>query len=141
MNQNKLTTQQELDRIHLRFLKVTDDKKLTEILNKLLPSILSVYFEVDFENVAAFQDNGKFKPLEEIMAHLLMRVRNSKGAVRVPMGKLLNIFGSAQYTAFHNQNMKSHANDRIFEFIFAQYPFMMGADLSLIAAEVLKPIV
>ena len=69
---------------------------------KLLPSILSVYFEADFENVAAFQDNGKFKPLEEIMAHLLMRVQNSKGAVKVPMSKLFDIFSSAQYTAFQN---------------------------------------
>lgn len=98
---------------------MTDDKKLSEILNKLLPNILSVYFEPDFENLVAFQDNAKFKPLEEIMDHLLMRVSNSKGAVKVPMGKLLDLFSSAQYAAFRNHNMKSHANGRIFEFIFA----------------------
>lgn len=93
---------------------------------KLLPNILSVYFEVDFENVAAFQDNGKFKALEEIMAHLLMRVQNSKGAVKVPVSKLFDLFSSPAYASFQNQNMKSHAKNRIFDFVFAQYPFMIG---------------
>ena len=43
----KLTTCEELERTHLRFLKVTDNKKLSTIMDKLLPTILSVYFEQD----------------------------------------------------------------------------------------------
>ena len=31
------TTIEELERVHLRFIKVTDDNKLTDILSKILP--------------------------------------------------------------------------------------------------------
>ena len=37
---SKITTCAELERVHLRFLKVPDNKKLSEILSKLLPSII-----------------------------------------------------------------------------------------------------
>lgn len=94
MSQKKITTQQELERVHLRFLKVNDDKKLSDILFKLLPNILCVYFEEDFENVVASSDNVKLKALEEIVTHLMMRAQNSKGQVKVPLSKLIDIFSS-----------------------------------------------
>ena len=50
--QPKITTIAELERTHLRFLKVQDHKKLSDILAKLLPSILLIYFEQDLENIA-----------------------------------------------------------------------------------------
>ena len=63
----KITTCAELERVHLRFLKVPDNLKLSEILTKLLPSILSIYFEPDFHNLAASSllESPKMKALEE----------------------------------------------------------------------------
>jgi hypothetical protein len=54
---NKITLASELERTHLRFLKVPDNKKLSAILDKLLPSILSIYFEDDLENIVPGHDN------------------------------------------------------------------------------------
>ena len=48
---SKITTKDELERTHLRFLKVQDNKKLSEILNKLLPNMVAVHFESDLEGV------------------------------------------------------------------------------------------
>jgi len=53
-----------------------------------------VYFEEDFENVVASSDNVKLKALEEIVTHLMMRAQNSKGQVKVPLSKLIDIFSS-----------------------------------------------
>jgi len=40
----------QLENIHLRFINVKDDKKLTEILSKILPNLLYVYLENDLVN-------------------------------------------------------------------------------------------
>lgn len=99
----KLTTKEELERVHLRFLKVPDNQRLAGIMTKLLPSILQIYFESDFENLSpeAFQQSPKLKALEEVVSHLLLKTNNSKGEVRVPFDSLLNIFHSQRYLSFH----------------------------------------
>ena len=65
----KITTKEELERVHLRFLKVNDNKKLSDILAKLLPNIVAVYFDSDLEDVMlpVGNDNPKLKALEEII--------------------------------------------------------------------------
>ena len=119
MSQQKITLCAELERVHLRFLKVPDNKKLSDILNKLLPNILMIYLEPDLENEAMSLENPKIKALEEIVNHLMQKVANSKGEVKVPFAKLLAIFSSDAYLRFTNGNIKAHAKNKIFDFIFA----------------------
>ena len=56
---SKITTTAELERVHHRFLKVPDNQKLSDILGKLLPNILKIYFENDLINVAMSQEVPK----------------------------------------------------------------------------------
>jgi len=123
---SKLTTSAELERIHLRFLKVPDNKKLSDILAKLLPNILCIYFESDFANLAVenLKENAKFKALEEITSHLMMKTTNSKGEVKIPFAKLIDILHGDAYLSFSNQHVKTHGKNRIFDFVFAQYGHM-----------------
>jgi len=99
---SKITTKEELERVHLRFLKVHDNKKLSEILGKLLPNIVSVYFENDLEGVAMplANDNPKLRALEETISHLKTRVSNSKGEVTVPLPRLIDVFSSTAFSQF-----------------------------------------
>jgi hypothetical protein len=100
----KITTCAELERVHLRFLKVPDNLKLSEILSKLLPSILSIYFEPDFHNLAASSllESPKMKALEEVINHLITKTNNSKGGVKIPIAKLLDLFHSEAYLGCKN---------------------------------------
>lgn len=101
MNQ-KITLCSELERVHLRFLKVPNAAKLSDILAKLLPNILMIYFEPDMENEAMSLDQPKIKAIEEIVNHLMMKVTNSKGEVKIPFCKLIEIFSSDVYLNFAN---------------------------------------
>jgi hypothetical protein len=121
---SKITTTTELERVHLRFLKVPDNQKLSEILGKLLPNILKIYFENDLINAVMSQDNPKIKALEEIVNHLLMKVMNSKGEVKIPFAKLIDIFDSDVYFHFQNPQIKAHGKNRIFDFLFASYKYL-----------------
>jgi hypothetical protein len=100
----KLTTTEELERVHLRFLKVPNNQKLSQILAKLLPNMLEIYFEEDFQNMApsAIQDSPKFKALEETMSHLALKTTNAKGEVKIPFASLINIFHSEKFLAVHS---------------------------------------
>ena len=120
----KITLCSELERVHLRFLKVPTAQKLSDILAKLLPNILMIYFEPDMENVAMSLDQPKIKAIEEIVNHLMMKVTNSKGEVKIPFLKLIEIFSSDVYSNFANQNVKAHGKNRIFDFIFASYAYL-----------------
>ena len=141
MTQIKLTASEELERIHLRFLKVPDNKKLSEILGKLLPGILSIYFEADLENLAveSLKDNKKFKALEEVVNHLMMKTTNSKGEVKIPFSKLIDILHGDQFLSFSNPHVKAHGKNRIFDFVFAQYGYL-EKDLSLDMENIFVPI-
>ena len=46
------------------------------------------------------QENPKIKALEEIVNHLVMKVMNSKGEVKIPFAKLIDIFDSDVYFHF-----------------------------------------
>ncbi|CDW80673.1 proteasome-associated protein ecm29 homolog [Stylonychia lemnae] len=108
----------ELERIHLRFINVKDDLKLTEILSKILPNMINVFFEHDLTN--ADLQNPKIQALEQILNHLVMRVKNSQ-QVNPPWNLLIDIFNQDAYQNFENVNVKRHAQTRIFEFIFESY--------------------
>ena len=120
----KITLCSELERVHLRFLKVPTAQKLSDILAKLLPNILMIFLEPDMENIAMSLDQPKIKALEEIVNHLMMKVTNSKGEVKIPFLKLIEFFNSDIYLNFANQNVKAHAKNRIFDFIFASYAYL-----------------
>jgi hypothetical protein len=99
--QQKITTIDELERVHLRFIKVNDNKRLTDILSKILSSMLLVYLEADMDNVGPADLEGghaKVKALEDIMNHLTSKVKNSQGAVMPPVVNLLRIFSSPIFT-------------------------------------------
>jgi hypothetical protein len=71
MSQGKITLCAELERVHLRFLRVPDNKKLSDIMAKLLPNILSIYFEWDLVNEAMNPEQPKIKGIENIVNHLM----------------------------------------------------------------------
>jgi hypothetical protein len=99
--QHKITTIDELERVHLRFIKVNDNKRLTDILGKILSSMLLVYLEADMTNIGPADLEGghpKIKALEDILNHLTSRVKNSQGAVMPPVVNLLKIFVSPAFT-------------------------------------------
>jgi hypothetical protein len=48
---SQLTTIESLERTLLRFIQVKDGAKLTEILGKLLPNIINIFFEVDLLSI------------------------------------------------------------------------------------------
>ena len=50
MASNNLTSVEKLTGIYLRFIKVTDEKRLSDILAKILPNLIMVYFEADLLN-------------------------------------------------------------------------------------------
>jgi hypothetical protein len=127
----------------MRFLKVPDNAKLSTILDKLLPNILAIYFEPDFNNLPAHGalENAKLKALEEVVSHLMMKVSNSKGEVTVPLTKLIRIFHGDAYVGFENSNIKAHARNKIFDFIFAQYGHLsleIGPDMNAIFLPILN---
>lgn len=64
------------------------------------------------------------KALEEIINHLIVKTNNSKGDVKIPISKLLDIFHSETYLEFKNMAVKQHGKNRIFDFIFSQYAYM-----------------
>ena len=57
------------------------------------------------------QEHPKIKHIEEIITHLLMKVTNSKGEVKVPFAKLIQIFSSDAYLSF--TNLRGPANTAI----------------------------
>ena len=64
------------------------------------------------------------KALEETVSHLMSKVTNSKGGVKIPLAKLIEIFHSDNYLSFTNLHVKSHGKNRIFDFIFASYKYI-----------------
>ena len=48
----------------------------------------------------------------------------SKGEVKIPFLKLIEIFSWDVYSNFANQNVKAHGKNRIFDFIFASYAYL-----------------
>jgi uncharacterized protein (DUF608 family) len=70
------------------------------------------------------QEHPKIKHIEEIITHLLMKVTNSKGEVKVPFAKLIQIFSSDAYLSFTNQSVKNHGRSRVLDFIFAYYAYL-----------------
>jgi hypothetical protein len=51
---------------------------------KLLPNILSIYFEWDLVNEAMNPEQPKIKAIENIVQHLMQKTTNSRGEVKVP---------------------------------------------------------
>lgn len=78
--------------------------------------------------------------IEEIVKHLLMKVTNAKGEVKVPIHKLINIFSEDIYINFQNPHIKNHGKNRIFDFIFSAYP-NQEKDLALDQANIFEPII
>lgn len=114
------TSIEELERVHLRFIKVSDGAKLTEILSKILPNILSIFFEPDMESLQSLE-HPKIKALEQIISHLMMRVQNDK-TVNPPWVALIEIICSHNYTtAFKNATVKRHVWTRVMEFIYESF--------------------
>ena len=74
-------------------------------------SLMTVFLEQDLLN--ADMENSKIKQLEDIMSHLTHRVSNSKGGVKAPATKLLDILNDPRYTGFQNQTVKRHVTERI----------------------------
>jgi hypothetical protein len=62
----------------------------------------------------------KVKAVEEIMNHLIMRVKNSKQVI-IPHASLIGIFISERYNSFENQITKRYVSDLIFNFIFESF--------------------
>ena len=60
-----ITTTEEIERVNLRFMRVSDDGKLSQILQKILPSLILIYVEQDLIN--ATMEDPKVKVLEELM--------------------------------------------------------------------------
>ena len=108
----------ELSRIYLRFINVTDEKQLTGILSKILPSLVLVYLEADMVNVN-IGTSPKVKQLDEIMQHLTTRVTFSKGAIKPPVSQLLNIINCETFNTFENQLVRTKVFTVIFGFIQA----------------------
>jgi Proteasome stabiliser len=76
--------------------------------------------EEDLANVASM-DHPKMKALEQIISHLMMRVKNSPD-VNPPWVALLQIFNDSQYNLPEaNPWIKHHVSSRIFEFIFESF--------------------
>ena len=44
------TTIEEIERVTMRFMRVSDGEKLSNVLDKILPSLVAVYCEKDLEN-------------------------------------------------------------------------------------------
>jgi hypothetical protein len=130
MSQGKITLCAQLERVHLRFLGVPDNKKLSDIMAKLLPSILSIYLEWDLVNEPMNLEQPKIKGIENIINHLMLKTANSRGDVKVPFQKLIAIFSSDAYLSFTNVAIKAHAKNRIFDFIFAQYAYLEADNLA-----------
>ncbi len=66
-------------------------------------------------------DHPKIKAIEQILHHLMMRTKNSK-QVNPPWPLLVDIFNQEPYLAiFQNSNVKMHAANRIYEFIFESF--------------------
>eukprot|EP00347_Sterkiella_histriomuscorum_P023653 403333856 len=80
--------------------------------------MINVFFDSDLSN--AQLDNPKIVALEQILAHLMMRTKNSQ-QVNPPWVALIDIFNQEQFHNFQNPTVKRHAIDRIFEFIFESY--------------------
>ena len=76
---------------------------------------MTVFLEEDLLN--ADMENSKIKQLEDIMNHLTHRVSNSKGAVKAPATKILDIFNDPRYHGFQNQTVKRHVTERIHQFL------------------------
>jgi hypothetical protein len=69
-------------------------------------------------------ESPKIKAIEECISHLLMKVTNSKGEVKVPFAKLIAIFSSDLYLGFQNAAVKNHGRSRILDFIFAYFAYL-----------------
>lgn len=69
-----------------------------------------------------------------------MKVTNSKGEVKVPFAKLIQIFSSDLYLGFTNQSVKNHGRSRVLDFIFAYYAYL-PKNLELDAKEIFAPII
>jgi hypothetical protein len=69
-------------------------------------------------------ESPKIKAIEECISHLLMKVTNSKGEVKVPFAKLIAIFSSDIYLGFQNAAVKNHGRSRILDFIFAYFAYL-----------------
>ena len=86
------------------------------------------------------QEHPKIKHIEEIISHLLMKVTNSKGEVKVPFAKLIQIFSSDAYLGFTNPTVKNHGRSRVLDFIFAYYAYLPKS-LDTDAKEIFEPVV
>lgn len=66
-------------------------------------------------------DHAKVKALEQILGHLMMRVKNSK-AVVPPWALLIDIFNQPLFlTEFTNVHIKRHVTQRILDFLFESF--------------------
>lgn len=127
----------------MRFLKVPDAKKLSDILHKLLPNILKIYLENDLHNLGGggLPEHPKIKTLDELTGHLLMKVTNAKGDVKIPFSRLIDIFHSDEYSLCPNVQVKQHLMNRLFDFVFAAYghlPAELDHDFPTIFVPILK---
>lgn len=109
-----LTTIEEIERVTLRFMRVSDDGKLSGVLEKILPSLLTIYCEQDLENAAA--DNPKLAALTKLMDHLITRVENSRGKVLVPAAKIVSILSFPEYLR-PGYTLKRNLTQRITAFV------------------------
>lgn len=77
--------------------------------------LVKIHFENDLSNADA--THPKVLSLNELMGHLISRVLNSRGIVKIPVGSLLSIFNEDCYANAQNQFLKRQTTEQIYIFV------------------------
>jgi hypothetical protein len=81
-------------------MRVSDDGKLSQILQKILPSLILIFVEQDLIN--ATMEDPKVKALEELMTQLTNRMENARGSISTPTQQLIALLHNPDFLAFGN---------------------------------------
>ena len=102
-------------------MRVSDDGKLSQILQKILPSLILIYVEQDLIN--ATMEDPKVKALEELMSQLTNRMENARGGISTPTQQLVALLRNPDFLSFGNQLMRRVMTERVHRYISATLDF------------------
>jgi len=102
-------------------MRVSDDGKLSQILQKILPSLILIYVEQDLIN--ATMEDPKVKALEELMSQLTNRMENARGGISTPTQQLVALLRNPDFLSFGNQLMRRVMTERVHRYISAKLDF------------------
>ena len=102
-------------------MRVSDDGKLSQILQKILPSLILIFVEQDLIN--ATMEDLKVKALEELMTQLTNRMENARGGISTPTQQLIALLHNPDFLNFGNQLMRRVMTERIHKYISATLDF------------------